>query len=335
MSSLSFSARASSTTDDTKQAIDWKPIRELALGPIIPAFGHTLTSLMRQITNVTKHILQIAHELQQAIAGFQFTATFMLPFAVKEMAENIDHLIFKKRHKGDHLLEVIKGASEVAEGVADTAEALCVVLALELIWPGPLCLAAACVNTVSWIIHGIGIYKGDRMLKTISHNVKEIVTEDGVPVAKGGVPILKSNGKPKRKINAKEFIRVLKRSRVKHYLKSQLGIENTIDPKDPSKKTNALIQKIKALRKENDSEKKIADLYKDLKTRMKRKIAVHAIGIVATLIGLVASAILFATVLAPWVIAGCVLLGALCIVSMVKMGIDYESKRQFTQILKT
>lgn len=274
----------------------WKDFKEYVLGTPILHGLHAAAGIARQVATIGKTIIEVAKEVQVGVAATQFSAAFLLPFALVELVENIGAVVFTKEFFHgktlDHALGAFAATSDIMGSVADATEAFVVVGAVAeaaLTWSGPLMLAGACLSAIFWVIHGRGIHYNRNILKELE--VKDLNLVE--------------------KLKDKEF---------RYQLKYHGGVDG-----------KAVLAK---LQEKNLTQEKATEIFEGLKQRIKSKIAVHALGIVITLIGIVAAAIFFATTLNPWVIAGCVLFGGLFILGISKLALDIHSNRTFKQLLK-
>lgn len=307
---MSTSSSSSMSINTANHYAFMDDLKHSLLGPTMAGVIHSIASLVRHVTSVVKPFFEMAAEVKRGVAGLQFTVVLFLPMALQELAENIWDMIFKRslEHKMDHFFGAVAAAAESCGVVADVAEALVAVggAAVEtLAWASPLCLGAACVGSVFWVIHGRGIYHGDQLLDKL--NDASIYD------------------KTSKEVNVVNLKALLSKKSHKYHLSHQLGIN-----------ADKVLKRIQSLETTlgTTAPAAIQQLYKGLKGRIDKKMDAHILGSVVALVGIVASVILFVATGLPAVIAGCSLLGILCILGMVKAGVEVSSKWKFDHLLK-
>ena len=274
---------------------DW--IVELA------SVSHTLGGLTRAIKGAVEPFFEMAGSVHAGIGATQFTAAVLMPFGLYELANDVAGLFTKETREGkfDSFLGVIGGIGESADGVANITEGLVSVGAVAgeaVMWAGPLGMAAAGVSSIFVAVHAKAIHANRRVLKALK---KE---------------------KIKNHLDAQLLIERLSKNSHKYRLDSASSVD-----------VSEVISKINMVKEEVDADDKIKVIYKALKTRIKEKQACDILGIVITVVGIIASAILFATALTPAVVAAFVLLAGLYVLCMSKMGVSLYSDRKFEQLL--
>lgn len=266
--------------------------------------AHALGGLTRSVTGIVRPFFEIADTVSAGIGGTQFTAAFLMPFGLYELACDVAGVVQADTNEGrlDSFLGVIGGISEGADGVANITEALVSVgsVASEAAaWAGPLGMAAAGLSGIFIGIHAKAIHSNRCVLKGIKKAKNEL-----------------------KQIDANKLIARLSKQSHTYRLEGSAGVD-----------VKEVIGKINAVKDEVNAAVKVKEIYKGLKTRIKEKQACHSLGIIITVIGIAAAAILFATVLTPWAVAAFVLLGGLYILCIAKMGVDANSDRKYRQLL--
>lgn len=270
------------------------------LDPTMPGAAHTLGGLIRSVKGLVEPFFEIADNISAGIGGTQFTAVFLLPAGLYELWQSVKGIFTNETGEGkfDSFLSAVGGVSEGAECVANIAEGLVSVgsVAYEAVaWAGPLGLAAAGLSGIFIAIHAKAIHSNHCVLKGI---------------------------KKAKHLSTDKSIEKLQKKKCEYRLESSAGVD-----------VKQVITKINTVKGEKDGENKVKEIYKALKTRIKEKQACHALGIVITVIGIVAAAILFATALTPWVIAGFALLAGLYILCMSRLAVGLNSDRKINQLL--
>lgn len=293
--------RLSQSDSGEEQTIIGK-MRNWVFDPICAA--HALGGLTRSIKGVAQVFFEMADSVHAGIGGTQFTAALLMPFGLYDLACDVAGLFTRAtlQAKVDSFLGVIGGISEGADCIANFTEGLASVGAVageSVAWAGPLGMAAAGLSAIFIAVHAKGIHANRCSLKGLkkTKNVNNL-----------------------KQIDPNALISKL--TLKKYRFESGAGID-----------VDKVIDKINAVKDDLDGDVKVKEIYKGLKTRIKEKQACHALGIVITVIGIVASAILFATTLTPGCIAGFVLLAGLYILVMAKMGVTLNSDRKFSQLV--
>lgn len=278
--------------------------------PTLPATAHSVCGLMRSVAGVVQHFFDIASQTMGKIGGTQFTAVFLMPFCVADIFGSISGIFSATliEAKVDSFFSALGAISEGADGVANITEALASVGAVStevFAWAGPLTMVAAGISAIYIAISVKAFYNNKKMLRDFRNAKVDSELGDG------------------KKISRELLVNKLNSPKRKYYLKTCADIN-----------ANQVLYKINAVKDEIDSEVRLKKIYRALSNRVKGKQACHALSVVMTLVGIAASAILFATTLTPWVIAGCTLLGLLYILAMTKMAVDASTERTYKQILK-
>lgn len=302
------------TVSGSETGLDWVDVnkkkscigkmKEWVFDPTIPSFAHTVGGLTRAVKGAVEPFFEMATNVHAGIGGTQFTAAVLMPFGLYELACEVADLFKKETLEGklDSFLNVVGGIGDGADGIVNITEGLVSVGAVSAesaAWAGPLGMAAAAISAIFVVVHAKAIYSNYSALKGIKKSIK-----------KADVPI------------ADVLIKKLNKESYKYRLEGSSGVD-----------VSKLIHKINEVKNEVNVEAKIKKIYKGLKTRIKEKQACHALGIVITVIGIVASAILFATALTPAVVAAFVLLAGLYVLCMSKIGVGIYSERKFEQLL--
>lgn len=267
-------------------------------------FTHALFGLTRSIKGIVAPFFEIAENVNAGIGGTQFTSALLLPFGLWELLEDIKGVFTKATLEGkiDSGLGIIGDLSEGADCVANITEGLVSVGAVTseaASWAGPLGMAAAGVSAVFIAIHAKAIHSNCRVLK-------------GIKKAKMGL----------KQIDAAALIERLSKKSHTYRLESGSSIN-----------AEEVIDKINKIKDDEDGAVKVKEIYKGLKARIKEKQISHALGIVITVIGIVAAVIFFATALNPWMIAAFALLGGLYILCISKLAVTIHSDRKFNQLM--
>lgn len=265
---------------------------------------HALGGLTRSIKGVVEPFFEISSNVSAGIGGTQFTSALLMPFGLWELACDVGGLFTKETLEGkvDSALGVIGGIGEGADCVANITEGLMSVGAVTVeaaAWAGPLGMAAAGLSAIFIAVHAKAIHSNVCVLK-------------GIKKAKDDL----------KQIDANALIARLSKKKHIYRLDSGAGVD-----------AQQVIDKINAVKDEVNADAKVKEIYKGLKTRIKEKQACHALGIVITVIGIVAAAILFATALTPWAIAAFALLGGLYVLCMSKLAVSINSERKFNQLI--
>lgn len=268
------------------------------------SFAHALGGLTRSIKGAVEPFFKISANVSAGIGGTQFTSALLMPFGLWELACDIRGMFTKATIEGkfDSGFGVIGGLGEGADCVANITEGLMsvgAVTAEAAAWAGPLGMAAAGLSAIFIAVHAKGIHSNRCVLK-------------GIKKAKNDL----------KQIDANALIARLSMKKHEYRLDSGSGID-----------AQQVIDKINAVKDEVNADVKVKEIYKGLKTRIKEKQACHALGIVITVIGIVAAAILFATALTPWTIAAFVLLGGLYVLCMSKLAVSINSDRKFDKLI--
>ncbi len=303
--SIGDSHLSSSGFDSREEQTCLGKIKDWVFDPAIPSVAHALGGLTRSIKGVVQPFFEIADNVHAGIGGTQFTAAFLMPFGLWDLACSIAGMIKEKTAEGkfDNFLNVLGGLSEGADGIANITEGLASVGSVApeaVMWAGPLGMAAAGASAIFIAIHAKAIHSNRCVLKAIK----------------------KAKDSNTKQLDVDALIAKLNKERHAYRLESAAGVD-----------VKRVIAKINEVKDEVDASVKVKEIYKGLKTRIKEKQACHSLGIVITVIGIVASAILFATVLTPWAIAGFALLGGLYILVMAKMGTGAYSDHKFNKLL--
>lgn len=275
-------------------------IQGWTLTPI--SITHALGGLTRSIKGIVEPFFEIAGKVSAGIGGTQFTAALLLPFGLYELACEVGGLFKKETIEGkvDSVLNVIGGIGDGLDGVASISEGLASVGAVSceaVAWAGPLGMAAAGISVIFIAVHAKAIHNNRKALK-------------GLKKAKSDL----------KQIDPYALIAKLTLKKYRFESGSDIDVEQVIN-------------KINLVKDQVNADAKVKEIYKGLKTRIKEKQACHALGIVITVVGIVAGAILFATALTPWAIAAFALLGGLYLLCISKMAVSINSDRKFNQLV--
>jgi hypothetical protein len=287
-----------------KQKMCLKRMKHVVLNPDSPAWINTLGSLVRAVKGVIAPFFTLLKKVQLIIAATQFSSALTMPFDLFSLTTGIAHVATHKKHcRLDNALGIFGDATQLGDGIGNFTAGLADLGAVSnsvMNWVAPLSLACALASSVFFVIHGRGLYYNNLMLKELK-----------TALNKGSSAAIKV---------------VKKRS---FHLDKHCGVE-----------TDIFLKTIRQLKKRErgtpvEQEQELSSAYGLLKRRILQKKVYHALGIIITSISIIASIILFATILTPFGIAASGLLAATCVLSMSKMAFETYSKRRFKRGLRS
>lgn len=296
------SSAASGTYTPTKKSCG-KRINKLLFFSDMPFVTSSLGGLSRGIKDVVKHHLEVLEKLDLVVAGTQLLTIWTLPLDVYGLVKSIGGVISAdvSEVRNDKALDLMGKVVHIADGIGNLTAGLVDIGAVAtqaMSWAGPLSLGCSLAGVVFYVINGKALYKNRKFVRLFNKASQ---------------------------IGSADVLKFVKNKKHRYRIEKHGGVN-----------VEKFTKKIKSIQKKDsaDQDQKIQKAYEALKTRIQWKQASHALGILITTIGIVAS-IVFAVSNAPaFLIAGSSLLIGLYAVLIGKMFMEYLANRQFNHAMR-
>lgn len=254
---------------------------------------HALGGEARAIMGVAKPFFQVHETAHRAMAATQFTTAFTMPLSLYGIINDLVDLA-KETGKNavlDNTLSLVGDVGDLLDGIGTFASAL-------------VELDAAPAATMTWA--------GPLALAaSLASSVFFVVHGRGIYYCNKVLNELATT-------HPDELLVLVKKRN--YHLARQCSVKPNF--------IKNIVEKIHQGPAEERTDR-LKQVSESIKTRIQHKLISHALGIVITLIGIVASVILFATGIVAWGIAASVILGVLFTASMGKMAFEIYSHRKF------